>query len=101
MGVYSIGNSHDDRMFVGFAADLQARFNRHKAELKFGNHRSRELQEMWNALGESSFQFEILDVLDPKENAESDFDEELKVLAEMWIQRLQKTGRFVVFLKSG
>jgi hypothetical protein len=101
MGVYRIKTLGHDKIFIGLAADLQARFNRHKAELKFGNHRNKALQEIWNASGESSFEFEILDVLDPKEKDQSDHNEELKVLTEMWIQKFQKAGQSVVFLKSG
>jgi group I intron endonuclease len=101
MGVYRIRNSYNDKVFIGFATNLQARFNRHKAELKFGNHRNRELQEIWNSFGESAFEFEILDVLDQEENAQANHNEDLRVLAEMWIQKLQKGGDSIVFLKSG
>lgn len=71
MGVYKIKNSHNDKVFIDFATDLEARFNRHKTELKFGNHRNRELQELWNSSGESSFEFEILDVLDHDEKTQA------------------------------
>lgn len=98
MGVYRIKNSHNDKVFIGFATDLEARFNRHKTELKFGNHRNRELQELWNSSGESSFEFEILDVLDHDEKTQATPDEELHILAEMWIQKLKKAGNTVVCL---
>lgn len=97
MGVYRVRNSENDKVFIGFATDLPARFNRHKAELKFGNHRNKELQEMWNTFGESAFEFEILDVLDHKENNQASPVEELKVLTEMWIQKLKKAGDSIVF----
>ena len=101
MGVYRIRNLHNDKVFIGFATDLPARFNRHKAELKFGNHRNRELQEIWNSFGESAFEFEILDVLDHEKNTQASPDEELHVLADMWIQKLKKVGDSVVYLKNG
>lgn len=101
MGVYRIRNSQDDKVYVGFATDLPARFNRHKAELKFGSHRNRELQKMWNSFGEFAFEFEILDVLDHEENTQANPDEELHVLAEMWIQKLKKAGSSIVYLKNG
>ena len=92
MGVYRIKNSQNDKIYIGFAADLEARFNRHKAELKFGNHRNKELQNIWNAYGESALEFDILDVLDRKEDAQASPDEELHVLTEMWIQQLEHRG---------
>jgi len=98
MGVYRIRNSQNDKVFIGFATDLPARFNRHKAELKFGNHRNRELQETWSSLGESAFKFEVLDVLDREEDIQADPAEELHILAEMWIQKLEKAGDSIVRL---
>jgi hypothetical protein len=98
MGVYRIRTMQNDKAYIGFATDLPARFNRHKAELKFGSHRNRELQETWNLFGESAFEFEILDVLDHEENTQANPDEELRVLAEMWIQRLKKAGDSIVCL---
>ena len=98
MGVYRIKNSHNDRIFIGFAADLEARFNRHKAELRFGSHRNKELQQMWNALGEPAFEFEILDVLDHEEKTQADPAEELRTLRDMWIQKLKSSGISVVNL---
>ena len=98
MGVYCIKNLQNDTVFVGFATDLQARINRHKAELSFGNHRNNELQKIWNALGESAFKFEVLDELAPEENTRTNPNEELKVLLDMWIQNLEKAGNSVVCL---
>jgi hypothetical protein len=98
MGVYRIRNSQNDDVYIGFAADLPARFNRHKAELKFGTHRNRELQGIWNSSGESAFKFEILDELDYEEVTQANLNEELHVLAEMWIQKLEKAGDSIVRL---
>ena len=89
MGVYKITNSQNDKIFIGIATDLPARFNRHKAELKFGSHRNKELQRIWDSLGESALTFEILDVLDHEESTQANPDEELQVLAEMWVQKLE------------
>jgi len=98
MGVYRIRISQTDKHYIGFATDLQARFNRHKAELKFGSHRNTELQKIWNSNGESAFKFEILDVLDHKENSETNVVEELQMLTEMWIQKVKEAGNSVVCL---
>ena len=98
MGVYRIKISKNDKAFIGFATDLQSRFNRHKTELRFGSHRNKELQELWNSFGESAFKFEILDVLDHEEDAQTKVDEELRILAEMWIQKMKQNGEAVVCL---
>jgi predicted GIY-YIG superfamily endonuclease len=96
MGVYRIRSTHDNKVYIGYGTDIQAKINRHKAELKFGTHRNRELQEMWNSFGESAFEFEIVDVLDHEENTQASPDEELHVLVEMWIQKLKKAGDSIV-----
>ncbi len=98
MGVYRISNSQNNKVYIGFSIDIPARFNRHKSELNFGSHRNKELQELWNSFGEAAFEFEILDVLDNKENTQASPNEELQVLAEMWIQKLEKEGYSIVCL---
>ena len=98
MGVYRIRNTRNDKLYIGCVTDLPAKINRHKAELKFGSHRKRELQEEWNLFGESSFQFEVLDELDHKENSQASPIEELDLLKEMWMRKLEKEGHSVVSL---
>jgi hypothetical protein len=48
--------------------------------------------------GESSFQFEVLDELVQEENSQTKPAEELRILAEMWIRKLEKAGCSVVSL---
>jgi GIY-YIG catalytic domain len=98
MGVYRIRNTRNDRSYIGCSMDLPAKINRHKAELKFGSHRNRELQKEWNLFGGSSFQFEVLDELDHKEDSQASPIGELQVLKEMWVSRLVKEGYSVVSL---
>jgi hypothetical protein len=98
MGVYRIRNTRNDKSYIGFSMDLTARMSRHKAELKFGSHRNAELQGEWNSLGESSFEFEVLDELAHKEVFSGEPVEELRMLAAMWIRKLEDGGCFVVSL---
>jgi len=98
MGVYRIRNTHNGKSYVGFSTDVQARMNRQKAELKFGNHRNAELLREWKSFGESSFEFEVLDELAHDENSKANPAEELRILTEMWIRKLEKSGNSVVSL---
>ena len=77
---------------------MQARINRHKAELKFGSHRNTELLGEWKSFGESSFEFEVLDELAHAEDSAANPAEELRILTEMWIGKLEKAGSSVVRL---
>jgi group I intron endonuclease len=98
MGVYRIRNTRNGKCYVGFSTDLQARINRQKAELKFGSHRNAELLGEWKSFGESSFEFEVLDELAHDENSKANPAEELRILTEMWIRKLEKSGSSVVSL---
>ena len=96
MGVYCIKNSEDKRIFIGFSTDLNAIINRHETELKFKNHRNRELQEMWNSMGETSIMFEVLDELKHEDKSQAEIREELITLTDMWIQKLTSSGETVI-----
>lgn len=99
MGVYRIRNTRNGKSYVGFSADLQAGINRQKAELKFGSHRNAELLGEYKSFGESAFEFEILDELAHDENSSADPAEELRILSEMWVRRLEESGITVVSLQ--
>jgi len=98
MGIYRIRNRRNGKSYVGFSTDLQARINRQKTELKFGSHRNTELLGEWKSFGESSFEFEVLDELAHAEEPAANAAEELRILAEMWIRKLEKAGSSVVRL---
>ncbi|MBN1826422.1 MAG: GNAT family N-acetyltransferase [Candidatus Eisenbacteria bacterium] len=98
MGVYEIRIEGEEKVFLDCTTDLRARFNRHRAELKFGSHRNKELQELWNGRGESAFRFSIIDELEHEEETASHVEEELETLAEMWMQKMRQRGDTVVRL---
>ena len=47
-----------------------------------------ELQNDYTNLGANNFTFEVLDYLEPKEDVDYDYTEDLEVLKEMWIEKL-------------
>jgi hypothetical protein len=98
MGVYRIRNTQNGKSYIGYSIDLQARINRQKMELKFGSHRNSKLLGEWKSFGESSFEFEVLDELELDESSKADPVEELRILSEMWVRKLEKAGSTVVNL---
>jgi len=62
---------------------MKAKWNRHKAELRFGFHRNKLLQKEWNEYGGNNFVFEVLSVLDKKGEPHINYQKELKLLQEM------------------
>lgn len=95
MGVYLIRNTRTGKSHIGCSTDLPARINRHKTELKFGSHRNAELLDAWKMSGGASLEFEILDELAPPENLNTDLQEELRTLSDMWIGKLEEAGHIV------
>lgn len=93
MGVYRIHNTRDDRSLVGRSVDLPSILNRERVSLKFGNHPNAALQRDWTTLGPDAFVFEVLDTIKaPDEQLDYDPTDDLRVLEDLWIERLQLVG---------
>lgn len=91
MGVFQIRNKINGKIFVDGHSNLDAIWNRHRTQLKFGSHRNTELQKDWNEFGEENFIYEILSEIN-QENDKVDFAKELKTLTEMYVEDLQPFG---------
>lgn len=50
---------------------------------------NKALQEDFNKMGLDKFTFEIIDLLEPKEDTKMDYTDDLKMLEEIWIDKLQ------------
>ena len=93
MGVYRIHNTRDDRSLIGRSVDLPAILNRERVSLRFRNHPNAALQRDWTTLGPDAFVFEVLDTLKaPDEQPDYDPTDDLRVLEELWIERLELLG---------
>jgi hypothetical protein len=90
MGVFQIRNVVNDKVLIGAALDLPGILNRHKFQLKMGNHQNGALQAEWNEFGGENFAFEILDEITPKEGR--DHREELAFLEDLWLEKSQPYG---------
>lgn len=63
-GVYCITNIVSNKIYVGSSCNIYNRFKAHKASLKRSKHHNNHLQKSWNANGEQSFIFVILELCD-------------------------------------
>ena len=64
-GVYRIRNLINGKCYIGSSQGVQKRFSQHRTNLKRGVHGNKHLQAAWNAFGEVSFEFSVLEyVLD-------------------------------------
>ena len=92
MGVFLIRNNVNDKVFVGSSLNLPGIINRHKFSLQQNGHASKSLQADWNELGSNAFSFEIVDELAPRGNPGVDYRQELEMLENLWLEKLQPYG---------
>ncbi len=91
MGVFQIRNTVNNKILVESSPNLDAIWNRHRIELKFGSHRNLGLQADWAAHGEQNFDYEILEELDMEqiEAKQLDPNKEIKLLEQLYLEELQ------------
>jgi hypothetical protein len=92
MGIFQIKNLVNGKIYLASSKNLRGMANRFEFGLDVGSHSSKELREDYGNLGKEKFIFEIIDTLEPKENLAYDYTEDLKVLEEMWLEKLQPYG---------
>jgi hypothetical protein len=91
-GVLAIRNQVTGRALVAGSTDVQGTLNRHRFELRYGQHRNARLAQDWAEHGETSFLFEVLDMVKPADNPAFDAAQELGMLVSLWRQEIPCTG---------
>src|SRR4051812_48707908 len=86
MGVFQIRNTLNDKVFISGSINIDAVWNRHRVQLRFGNHPNTALQKDWNEQGESAFRFEVVSELAHDENGLTDYNKEVQLLKEMYME---------------
>ncbi|WP_336787245.1 GIY-YIG nuclease family protein [Paenibacillus sp. MMO-177] len=95
MGVYQIRNVENGKILVLGSMDLDGAKNRLAFMQETNMNTVFELQQDWNKHGGSSFVFEELDSIKPREENVTDRNElkkyqtEVDALLELWIEKLQ------------
>ena len=89
MGVFQIKNIKNNKVLIDNSIDMGSKWNRHKMELKFGNHRNSSLQKDWNEYGEVNFVFDVLSELEKSEEENTNYNKELRTLQDMVVTELK------------
>jgi hypothetical protein len=89
MGVYQVKNLANGKIFIDSGQNIQGKINSCKFQLSLGSYMNKDLQEDFNKIGLDNFTFEIIDLLEPKEDTKMDYTDDLKMLEEIWIDKLQ------------
>jgi group I intron endonuclease len=80
MGVYTILNSINGKLYIGSSKDIHRRWEAHRSHLKYGRHPNKHLQNAYNQYGKEAFTYTVLE--------EITNDEELIVREQHWIDTL-------------
>ena len=91
-GVFQIRNTANGKVLLGSSLNLEGPLNSHRFMLAVGSHRNQMLQEDWNRYGKDKFVFEILEVVEEKDDPNFNVKDELTLLEEIWLERLQPFG---------
>ena len=91
-GVFQVKNTVNGKVFLGSSLNLEGQLNSHKFKLSLGQHRNKELQKEWNEYGPDKFEFEILEVVKGNEDPNFNLNDELTLLEQIWIEKLQPFG---------
>jgi hypothetical protein len=91
-GVFRVKNSANGKVLLGSSLNLEGPLNSHKFMLTIGRHRNVSLQKEWDEFGPEKFVFEILEVVKIKDDLNFNLDDELTLLEQIWIEKLQPFG---------
>jgi group I intron endonuclease len=91
-GIFQVKNMANGKTLLGSSLNLEGPLNRHKFMLKIGSHTNKALQNEWNEFGPDQFVFEILEVVNAKDDPNFNLKDELTLLEQIWLERLQPFG---------
>lgn len=93
MGIFQIKNLANGKIFIGRGLNIQGKLNSSKFQLEQGSHPNSELQNDVKVFGLEKFSFDVFDYLDTKkDDMDYDYNDDLKLLEEMWLEKLQPYG---------
>jgi hypothetical protein len=91
-GVFQIKNIASGKVLLGRSLNLEGPLNKHRFMLRIHSHPNQELQNDWNELGPDQSTFEILETVPIKDDSNFTLKDELTLLEEIWLEKLQPLG---------
>lgn len=91
-GVFQVKNLVNGKVLLGSSLNLEGPLNKHRFMLRINSHPNKELQKDWNELGADQFTFEILETIPVKDDPNFNLKDELTLLEEIWLEKLQPFG---------
>ena len=91
-GIFQVKNTVNGKLLLGSSLNLEGPLNSNKFMLSIGSHNNKTLQKEWNEYGADKFVFEILEVVKVKDDPNFDVKDELTLLEQIWLEKLQPFG---------
>ena len=91
-GVFQVKNTANGKALLGSSLNLEGSLNKHKFMLKIDGHTNKALQKDWNEFGSDHFVFEILEVVKVEDSPNFNLKDELTLLEQIWLEKLQPFG---------
>jgi group I intron endonuclease len=91
-GIFQVKNMENGKVLLGSSLNLEGPLNSHRFMLKIGSHTNKVLQADWDKFGPDKFVFEILEVVQVQDNPNFNLKDELTLLEQIWLERLQPFG---------
>jgi hypothetical protein len=91
-GIFLITNTVNGKVLLGSSTNLHGPLNKHRFMLAIGRHDSRRLQQDYQQLGADAFRFEVVAVVEVKDDPNFNLDDELTLLEQIWIEQVEPFG---------
>jgi group I intron endonuclease len=91
-GIFQVKNMENGKVLLGSSLNLEGPLNSHRFMLNIGSHTNKVLQADWDKFGPDKFVFEILEVVQVQDNPNFNLKDELTLLEQIWLERLQPFG---------
>ncbi|MCZ7556065.1 MAG: GIY-YIG nuclease family protein [Bacteroidia bacterium] len=91
-GIFQVRNTANGKVYIGGSLNLDGVLNGQKFRLFTGSHRNSALQADWKIFGEAAFEFEILEVIAETDDPNFDLKDELTLLEQIWLEKLEPYG---------
>ena len=94
-GIFSVTNTKNGMYLLSYAANIQAKQNAFHFMASTSSLFHHKLKNDWAVFGGNAFVFEILEVLEKKEEqSQEEFLADLKILEQMWSEKLDSSKRY-------
>lgn len=87
-GIFQVKNTVNGKVLLGSSTNLHGPLNKHRFMLSIGGHQNQALQRDWQQHGADAFTFEVLEVVQQKDEPGFSVADELTLLEQIWLERL-------------